>query len=756
MADNDYRNPWLDWGEPVEPTSGKSWDDWGVPIESPTSGAQPQPTPPRVDVEYKTPVQVNVVEEYKDETGETKVRTVRTVEDRGQTTSVSANGGSPQQPITPSQAPVPTPEPPTTRDTSYPIEPSGNDVKYSGSVPETRSSQVTQSDPKTISYPVTVSYDEEYIDEDGIPRTRTITKETERTVTAETPTQTTNSSNGATCEGRGSAQGGSPQQPTTPSQAPVPTPEPPTTRDTSYPIGPSGNDVRTSGTGNVNNQPFNNGGSPSQSGVGNVPVGAGGGSPSNVPPTITREYVDENGERKRITVPNPEYERAVREEEHENSESNSGGVPLQSGVGNAPVGAGGGSPTVTGGGSGSAANTTWGTEVVQQYPDDIPNHGTGNPDNIPKTIRQPYKDENGDIQYRTVPNPAYYAGQSGSGSGGSGSGSGGSIPFAGGGSGSGNNKKTEYYPDYAAAHKAIKGANYRYSAEGIRNEVESLQSYYNDVMNSMDGWTGMAKDSYQNAANSIKGKLTVIMNNINESLIPASEAAEDLDELLTRLEEEDKDLHLLLEELNKREVEYQGALTAYNHEPSTITETTTNPTTGEKETKSVANPKKETLRQEMNEAKTLLDRITEEVEAQQQLEAELCEEIDEKIELIRTLQANIETMNSYVNPLGSNYHNISTHENINNNYDDIINDLTLPGPSIPNQSDYHDGDNVTFDDGYGEVYTITHGHGSGGTGNGSMPIATEGPNISNDVTTAYDYPMITDAPTPPVEPPTSK
>ncbi len=688
MADNDNRNPWLDWGEPVEQTgkswdewgepveqTGKSWDEWGEPVEqtgkswdewgepvperTPTPSA-PVPTPvpssepqsPKATITYKEPVKVNVVEEYTDENG-TKIRTVRTVEDRTHTTTVPIRSG----------------------------EGTGSEnsqaTSYSGGSP---SSNV----PKTIT--------QTYTDEEGERRTITV------------PNPNYNNGGSPTIPNPNYNNGGSPT---------IPNPN-----------------YNNGGSPTIPNPNYNNGGSPT---IENPNYNNGGS------PTIPNPNYNNGGS---PTIPNPNY--------------NSGGVPIQSGVGNVTISAGGGSPTVTGGGSGSAANTTWGTEVIQQYPDDIPNHGSGNPDNIPKTIRQPYKDENGDIQYRTVPNPAYYAGQSGSGSGGSGSGSGGSIPFAGGGSGFGNNKKTEYYPDYAAAHKAIKGANYRYSAEGIRNEVESLQSYYNDVMNSMDGWTGMAKDSYQNATNSIKGKLTVIMNNINDSLIPASEAAEDLDELLTRLEDEDKNLHLLLEELNKREVEYQGALTLYNREPSTITETTTNPTTGEKETKSVANPKKETLRLEMNSAKEMLDMVQEEVEAQQQLEAELCEEIDEKIELIRTLQANIETMNSYVNPFGSNYHNISSHENINNNYDDRINDLTLPGPSVPNQSDYHDGDTVAFDDSYGEVITITQGHGNGGTGGGSMPIATEGPSISNDVTPAYDYPRITDAPTPLVEPPTSK
>ncbi len=718
MADNDNRNPWLDWGEPVEQT-GKSWDEWGEPVEQtgkswdewgePAPERTPTPSvpvstptpsvPASTPVEpssqtqslnpgatYKAPVEKTIVEDI-DDAERMKVVTTKKVEEQTHTTSGSVGSG---------EGTGSSNNPTTSNSGGVPIQ-SGtgnqgqgaNGGSPSAPVPTPVPSSEPQSPKATVTYkePVKVTVVEEYKDENGDTKVKTV-----RTVEDQTHTTTVPIRSG---EGTGSEN----------SQA------------TSY-----------------------SGGSPS----------------SNVPKTITQTYTDEDGERRTITVPNPNYNNGESPDTNDNPEHYSGGVPLQSGVGNAPVGAGGGSPSI-GGGSGSAANTTWGTETIQQYSDEIPNHDSGNPDSIPKTIRQPYKDENGDIQYRTVPNPAYYAGQSGSGSGGSGSGSGGSIPFAGGGSGSGNNKKTDYYSDYAAAHKAIKGANYRYSAEGIRNEVESLQSYYNGVMNSMDGWTGMAKDSYTNAANSIKGKLTVIMNNINESLIPASEAAEDLDELLTRLEEEDKNLHLLLEELNKREVEYQGALTAYNHEPSTITETTTNPTTGEKETKSVANPKKETLRQDMNEAKKLLDLVQEKVEAQQQLEAELCEEIDEKIELIRTLQANIETMNSYVNPFGSNYHNISSHENINNNYDDIVNDLDFSSPSIPNPSDYHDGDNVAFDDSYGEVVTITQGHGNGGTGGGSMPIVTNGgPSISNDVAPANDYPMITDAPTPPVEPPTSK
>ena len=716
MADNDNRNPWLDWGEPVEQT-GKSWDEWGEPVEqtgkswndwgepaperTPTPSvpvSTPAPSAPvSTPVEpssqtqslnpgatYKAPVEKTVVEDI-DDAERMKVVTTKKVEEQTHTTSGSvgsgAGTGSSNNPTTSNSGGVPIQSGTGNQGQG------ANGGSPSAPVPTPVPSSEPQSPKATVTYkePVKVTVVEEYKDENGDTKVKTVRTVEDRTHTTTVPIRSG--------EGTGSEN----------SQA------------TSY-----------------------SGGSPS----------------SNVPKTITQTYTDEDGERRTITVPNPNYNNGGSPDINDHPESYSGGVPIQSGVGNIPISAGGGSPS-TGGGSGSAANTTWGTETIQQYSDEIPNHGSGNPDNVPKTITKTYTDEDGNQKSITVPNPAYYTSQTSTPPVGNNGGS--PSIFTGTGSGSANTKKTDYYSDYKAAHQAIKGSNYKYSASGLKSDVETLQSYYDNVINSMDGWAGMASDSYKNAANSIKAKLTVVMDNINESLMPACEAAEELDELLTQLENEDKNLQSLLEELNEKEVEYQAASSAYNHEPSTITETTTNPTTGEKETKSVANPRKETLRLEMNSAKEMLDMVQEKVDEQQKLEEELCEEIDEKIELIRTLQSKIETMNSYVNPLGYNYNSISSHENLNNNYDAIVNDLDFSSPSIQNPGDYHDGDNVAFDDSYGQVVTITQGHGNGGTGGGSMPIVTNGgPSISNDVAPANDYPMITDAPTPPVEPPTSK
>jgi hypothetical protein len=185
-------------------------------------------------------------------------------------------------------------------------------------------------------------------------------------------------------------------------------------------------------------------------------------------------------------------------------------------------------------------------------------------------------------------------------------------------------------------------------------------------------------------------------------LIPACKASDKLNEKLEELEKEDEILEALIKERDRLELIYNEAKSCYDSEPSTKSESYTDPNTQETKTRQVDNPKKEEYRIAMVIAKNDWDNAIREVETQQAIEEEKCIEVQDLIALIKKLQSQIKVMNSYVNPNGINYNKFSSEEAMTKNYDSIISDIDAN--IDPKQ--YIKGDIIEYDDGHGYYHKV--------------------------------------------------
>ena len=264
-------------------------------------------------------------------------------------------------------------------------------------------------------------------------------------------------------------------------------------------------------------------------------------------------------------------------------------------------------------------------------------------------------------------------------------------------------KRDSYYPNFQSVHDQIKSGEYNHKTQNLKSNVEETLNQYSTLIDCINGWEGSASMSATKSIQSIKGRLSIIMNDITESLIPACKASDKLNEILEELEKEDEKLEALIKERDRLELIYNEAKSCYDSEPSTKSESYTDPDTQETKTRQVDNPKKEEYRIAMVTAKNNWDNAIRAVETQQSIEEEKCIEVQDLIALIKKLQSQIKVMNSYVNPNGTNYNKLNSEEEMTKNYDSIISDIDAN--IDPKQ--YKKGDIIVHDDGFGNLYKVT-------------------------------------------------
>ena len=308
--------------------------------------------------------------------------------------------------------------------------------------------------------------------------------------------------------------------------------------------------------------------------------------------------------------------------------------------------------------------------------------------------------------------------------------------------------KKEYYPAYQSLHEEIKGGNFSASSAELRGQVQELRTQCDTLLAQMDQWAGAAKDAAMRAIRSVEGKLQVTMGNIEQALEPACYAIDHLDEALEKLKSEDEILKQLLDEQDKAKQAMDAAEKTMNSTPKTKTETTTN-ADGTTSTKTVDNPAYANAVADYNAKKTAYEEASTKVEEQQLKEDEMEEEILEMIELVQDLQQVIQQYKSFVDPNGSNYHMVSSAENIEKYYKDILYEFENFArlPAITNASDYHVGDIVLFDDGYGYLYKVVEVFDGDGKSTGYVKIircdANGNPIPGAQVLTIWDQREIT-------------
>ena len=282
--------------------------------------------------------------------------------------------------------------------------------------------------------------------------------------------------------------------------------------------------------------------------------------------------------------------------------------------------------------------------------------------------------------------------------------------------------KTEYYSSFQTLHNEIKNGQFSVSAADLKSQVSTLRSQCDTLLSQMDTWAGQAKESAMRAIRSVQGKLQVTMGNIEQALEPACYAIENLDEKLEELKKQDEILKELIEKEEEAAQAEADAKSALDATPQTKSENYTE--NGETKTRTVDNPAYATAKAAYDEAVAAHQAATEEKEAQQILEDEMEEEILEMIELVQDLQQVIQQFRSFVDPNGSNYHMVSSAENIEKYYNDIIYEFEnfTRLPAITNASDYQVGDIVLFDDGYGYLYKVVEVFDGDGKATGYVKI----------------------------------
>jgi hypothetical protein len=292
-----------------------------------------------------------------------------------------------------------------------------------------------------------------------------------------------------------------------------------------------------------------------------------------------------------------------------------------------------------------------------------------------------------------------------------------------------SSKKTKYFVEPFTTYKdKIKGGEFVNKVTELKSSVQTLREQTNAILAQMDGWAGAASQSAMEAIRTIQGKLQVTMGNIEQALEPACYACEHLEEKLEELEKEDQVLEELLKDQEEKKNAYDAVYAEWNAMPDTISKTVADGKNDDGSTKyktvNEHNDAKDAKKGEVDAAKTAYDEATEAVEQQQVKMDELEEEILEMIELIEDLQTVIKQFSSYVSPSGSNYHKISSADNIVKYYNDILYDFENFErlPAITNLSDYQVGDIVLFDDGYGYLYKVVEVFDGDGKSTGYVKI----------------------------------
>jgi hypothetical protein len=269
-------------------------------------------------------------------------------------------------------------------------------------------------------------------------------------------------------------------------------------------------------------------------------------------------------------------------------------------------------------------------------------------------------------------------------------------------------KQESYYPQFKAVHEKISGADFSNKANELRSTVLSLQERVGSVTADMEGWEGNSKVCMNDAILSIRGKLLVTMNNINNALIPACNACDTLDEKLTTLEQEDEKLKELIDDSKEKEIIYNTLYSEWEKMPDTLTDRVASGTNDDGSTKYTTitkdNDEKKDKWVKVCDAKYAWDKALEYVDCQQRREEELCQEIIDLISSIEQLENSIEKLNSYISSSGTNYNKISNSENIKSYYDEIVEDFNSTNLNYAKK--YKEGEVIALDDSYGNLYKV--------------------------------------------------
>ena len=253
---------------------------------------------------------------------------------------------------------------------------------------------------------------------------------------------------------------------------------------------------------------------------------------------------------------------------------------------------------------------------------------------------------------------------------------------------------------YVEWYNSLVGTNSTERANQLKAEVETLRAEFELVKNQMEDWFGSAADSAKDAIGCILGKFIVTMGNIENALLPACQA---LDELLLKLEEmkkEDELLQKLLLELK----------TLDSNVPVKDIKKTRKIKIGmdsngkviyDNETYYIDNP-------DYKQWEKNVKLKEEEIRLQREKLDKIVIEVEELILRISNYQQAVQQFSSFVSAGGSNHYMISSAENIIKYHDDILYEFEnfAEMPVITNLSDYRVGDIVLFDDSYGTLYKV--------------------------------------------------
>ena len=296
-------------------------------------------------------------------------------------------------------------------------------------------------------------------------------------------------------------------------------------------------------------------------------------------------------------------------------------------------------------------------------------------------------------------------------------------------------QKESYYPPYASIHANFKGTASELQAkcDSLRESVTQLRAETDKMRARMETWVGDAADTADRNIRTIQGRLQETMDNIEQALEPACAAIMELDERLTELENADKVLAELIKTQNAAKAKMDGI-------GQTIRYTNQYETNDEGERVETARYKQ--LKSDMEAAKTAYEEATKAVEEQQKIECDLEQVILGLIEKVQSLDQNIASLSAHVHEGGQFYNMYKDNSTFQANFSQLYADFSSfkRFPVLTNATDYHVGDYVTFDDGYGYLYRVVEVFNGDGTHGGYIKIqrVDENGNPIGPVLTIWD------------------
>jgi len=293
--------------------------------------------------------------------------------------------------------------------------------------------------------------------------------------------------------------------------------------------------------------------------------------------------------------------------------------------------------------------------------------------------------------------------------------------------------KDKYFEGkYVDWYNSLRGTNSTINAEKLRADVTQLRTEFETVKNQMEEWYGSAADSAKEAIACILGKFIVTMGNIENALIPASMAIDELLKALETLQLKDKELKILLEqlaEIEKRNVPQQKK----DFQQNTIgKDKNGNPLYEYVEVWVPNEPDYGNWVREKEEKE-------EEIRLKREEINKLIIEIENYYLIITNYQQAVKQFTSIVRS-----DKVSSAENIVAYHDDILYEFEnfAEMPVITNLTDYKVGDIVMFDDSYGTLYKVVEAFDEDGNPLGYIKIiavdANGEPIVGADIITIWD------------------